>query len=142
MQHPNGEDLIKGRALASAHVRNVRLMDHPLPPFRPSGNVLRSGMMTSNFRGNLVDFPMFPPCGLMGIEFDSSRHFHLLALTFLRLCKLVQPQKTVIQYVYLTVFFSIYQVIFDLITSCPASSGKVPHPINALRTVQSQGVVG
>jgi hypothetical protein len=106
MQHLNGEGLIKGQALASAHVRNARPMVHPLLPFRLSGNVLRSGMMTSSFRGNLVDFPTFPLCGLMGIGFDSSHHFHLLALTFLRLCKRVQHQMTVIQYVCLAVFFS------------------------------------
>jgi hypothetical protein len=105
MQHLNGEGLIKGQALASAHVRNVRPMAHPLLPFRPSGNALRSGMTTSSFRGNLVDFQTFPLCALMGIGFDSSHHFHLLALIFLRLCKRVHHQMTVIQYVYLTVFF-------------------------------------
>jgi hypothetical protein len=105
MQHLNGEGLIKGQALASAHVRNVRPMGHPLLPFRPSGSVRRSGMTTSSFRGNLVDFQTFLLCDLMGIGFDSSHHFHLLALTLLRLCKRVHHLMTVIQYVNLTVFF-------------------------------------
>jgi len=106
MQHLNDAGLTKGQELVNARVRNVQLMVQPLLPSRPSGNALAAGMMTfkiCQLPGNLVDLQPMQLCDLMGIEFVSSPHFHLLALNSLRLCTPVQRQMTVIRYVYVTV---------------------------------------